>query len=281
MEQPQYLTIKKIEREHLTIHCVQSPIEGELVNAQIIETDNSLVLIDTLQLVPYANELREYITSLGKPLKKIIITHVHPDHWFGAASFKEYPIYALPEVIEKINYLADYLLNFHRSLHGDQASALIPAEKVTPSEILEEGVLEIDGLKLNLIRILKTESPSNLLVEIPDYKILLAQDLIYNKAYSYFGEVEDDGIDLWIAELRRIGEKNYTTIVPGHGDPTDGSIVPVMIEYLTFVKGLLLQGLTDDALINAIKSQYPDYQLPLTLTMSNYMMNSWKQAQVH
>src|SRR5579863_198269 len=133
MEQPKYLTIKKIEREHLTVHCVQSPIEGELVNAQVIETDNSLVLIDTLQLVPYANELREYITSLGKPLEKIIITHVHPDHWFGAASFKDYPLYAFPEVIEKINYLAEYLLNFHRSLHGDQAAALIPAEKVTPS----------------------------------------------------------------------------------------------------------------------------------------------------
>src|ERR1700681_1499137 len=110
MENLKYLNIIKIERENVKVHCIQSPIDGELSNAQLIETANSLLLIDTLQLVPYANELRAYILDLGKPLKKVIITHVHPDHWFGAASFKDYPIYAFPEVIEKINYLADYFL---------------------------------------------------------------------------------------------------------------------------------------------------------------------------
>jgi glyoxylase-like metal-dependent hydrolase (beta-lactamase superfamily II) len=275
MENQKYLNVIKIPRDNFTVHCVQSPIEGEMTNAQLIETKNSLLLIDTLQLKPHADELREYILGLGKPLKMVIVTHYHPDHWFGAATFKDYPLYALQEVIDRINLYADFVLDYHRKIHGERAAELIPSEKVTPTQPLQEGLMDLDGLKLNFIKVISTESPCNLMVELPDYNILLAQDIIYNKAYPYFGEKTADGaycFDNWIKLLNEMKAKNYEVIVPGHGDPTDPTIIPVMIEYLEFAKAKLNEGLRGDVLINTIKAQYPDYQLPLTLIMSDYML---------
>ncbi|MBI4650363.1 MBL fold metallo-hydrolase, partial [Candidatus Desantisbacteria bacterium] len=60
-----------------------SPLKGQLVCSHIIESENKLVIIDTLLLRPYAERLRKYADSLNKPIERVIITHFHPDHWLG------------------------------------------------------------------------------------------------------------------------------------------------------------------------------------------------------
>ncbi|WP_373514729.1 MBL fold metallo-hydrolase [Persicitalea sp.] len=270
----EYLNVKKIELGSTTVHCVQAPESGEWVNAQLIETPNKLLLVDTLQLVPHANELRQYIESLGKPLEKILITHHHPDHWFGAASFEGYRMEALPETIGIINALADFVLDYHRKLHPDDPE-VIPDRKVVPTIEAQEGTFDFDGEKINLIKILDTECPCNMVLELPEHKTLLSQDLIYNGAYPYFGEKTSTGelsVDNWIGVLKSFQEKNYERIIPGHGDPTTPAIIPTMIGYLEFVKAQLAKGLQGDELIDSIKKKYPDYKLELTLIMSNYML---------
>lgn len=270
----EFIKIKKVELDGATIHCVQAPESGEMVNAQLIETPNKLLLVDALQLVPHAKELRQYVDSLGKPLERILITHHHPDHWFGTASFEGVEIAAFPETIGTINALADYLMGYHRSLHPDQPE-VIPDNKVLPTVEVQEGASEFDGLKIKLIKVLDTECPVNMAVELPDHKTLLAQDLIYNKAYPYFGERTQAGeysFDNWIATLEGFQAKNYQHILPGHGDPTTPEIIPAMIGYLEFAKQKVNEGLRGQDLIQSIKEKYPDYGLELTLHMSNYML---------
>lgn len=274
----QYINVKKTDLGGVNVHCVQAPLEGEMVNAQIIETSNKLLLIDTLQLVPHAEELKRYVESLQKPLDRILITHYHPDHWFGAASFKEYPMYAFKGVIDMINAMADFVLGYHRSLHPDDPE-VIPSEKVYPTQEIEEGPMTLDGVNLHLYKILETECPINMAIELPDHNALLPQDLIYNKAYPYFGERTSSGelsTDNWIRVLETFQQKNYKYIFPGHGDPTDPSIIKEMIGYLRFVKQKVEEGLQGEELINSIKQKYPDYKLELTLIMSNYMLFEFK-----
>ena len=271
----QYISVKKVALDSVTIHCVQAPEDGELTNAQIIETPGKLILVDTLQLKPHADELKTYIDSLGKPLDRVIITHYHPDHWMGSPSFKGYPVYALPEVIGGVGGMADYFIGYHTSLHPDNAAEVIHQEKYLPTEALEEGILEIDGVKLNLIKIIDTECPVNLLVELPDEKVLLAQDLIYHKAYGYFGDRTSAGqysFDNWIAALEDLKTKGYLHVFPGHGDPTDSTVFDEQIGYLKYVRKVVYEGLQGGELIGKIVAQYPDYKLQLTLRMSNYML---------
>ena len=275
MENFKYINVKKVVLETVTIHCVQAPEDGEMTNAQLIETADQLILVDTLQLKTHADELRTYVDSLGKPLERVIITHIHPDHWMGAPSFSGYPVYALEEVIGSINAMSDYFIGFHRSLHPDNTDEVIHREKVVPTEILQEGILEIGGVQLNLIKVFNTESLVNLIVEIPAEKVLLAQDLIYHKVYAYFGDRTSDGqysFDNWISALNNLKTKGYLHVFPGHGDPSDSSVFDEQIGYLQFVRKLVYDGLQGEELIGEIIAQYPDYKLVLTLKMSNYML---------
>jgi glyoxylase-like metal-dependent hydrolase (beta-lactamase superfamily II) len=275
MKDFKFIKISKVVLDTVTIHCVQAPEDGELTNAQVIETPGHLILVDTLQLKPHAEELRLYIESLGKPLERVIITHLHPDHWMGAPSFIGTPVYALAEVIGGINALADYFIGYHRSLHPDNADEVIYAEKNLPGEVLTEGVLEIDGVVLNLIKVTDTECPVNLIVEIPAEGVLLAQDLIYNKVYAFFGDKTTDGqycFENWIHALEGLKSKGYLHILPGHGEPSDATVLDEQIGYLQYVKQLVYQGLQGEELLDKIISRYPDYKLQLTLHMSNYML---------
>ena len=254
---------------------IQSPEDGELTNAQLIETAEKLILVDTLQLKPHSEELRTYIESIGKSLDRVIITHLHPDHWMGAPAFAGTPVYALPEVIGAINAMADYFIGYHRSLHPDNADQVIFAEKNLPTEVLAEGILTIDGVDLNLIKVLDTECQVNLILEIPAEKVLLAQDLIYNDVYAFFGDKTSGGqfsFDNWISILTKLKSRDFLHVFPGHGEPTDASVLDKQIAYLQYVKQLVYQGLQGQELIGKIITKYPDYKLPLTLHMSNYML---------
>ena len=277
----EYIEVKKVDLDGVIVHCVQSPQSGEKVNAQIIETPHRLILVDTLQLVPHAEELRRYVDNLAKPLDRIIITHQHPDHWMGAATFKGTPMYAFAEVIGILGYQADFLLDFHRKMHPDHPE-VIPAEKILPTESIEAGTFDLDGVRINLIKVLETECTINMAVELPDFQTLLAQDLVYNKVFPYFGERTqsgDFGFDNWIRVLESFQEKDYRHVMPGHGDPTDSSIFEEMLGYLNFVKGKIAEGQQGDDLIASIKNQYPDYQLDLTLYMSIYSLFNYRPQQ--
>eukprot|EP01084_Bolivina_argentea_P070822 128783_1 len=64
-----------------------------LANSIIIEGDTSLIIVDTMESVESANQVREDFAKItppsthNKPIGTIIYTHYHPDHTFGTAAY--------------------------------------------------------------------------------------------------------------------------------------------------------------------------------------------------
>jgi len=277
------LRVNRIDKEGgVTLHTLSSPEDGELVNAVIVETARVLIVIDTLHLVPYARELREYADSLGKPIDRVLVTHGHPDHWFGLEFFQDVPTFAFPETRAEIEGKGDYLLGYHRSLHGKAAADLIPAGKTVPSGALEEGALEVDGLTLTLTKVRNAESNIMLAVELPAQRTFIAQDLIYSGAYLFVGEKTSGGdtcFDGWIEALHAFREKGFETVIPGHGEVGGASLIDENIEYLENVKGMFAAAADGPDLKARIKARYPDRRVPLMLVMSNYFLYDMAEPQ--
>lgn len=273
--------VVKIKKGDVTIHCYISPDDGEAVNAQLIETQSKLVVIDTLLLKPYAKKLREYCNQLGKMIERVIITHSHPDHWFGLEYFSDVPVYALAETQAEIQKSGDYLLGYHRSLHGEKAEALIPAQKTVPANILTNGAVDIDGVKIEFIKITDAETRVMLAVELPMQHTLLAQDLLYNGIYLFVGDKMSNGewcFDSWKSHLESLQTKGYKTVIPGHGDPGDFSLFADNINYLKRVKKWFEEVENGDELKVRIQKEYPDWRVPLMLDMSNYFLYAQGQG---
>jgi len=263
--------VTKVKKGDITVHVFTSPEEGEMVNSQIVETPNAVVMIDVPLLKPYAQEHRQYIEGIGKPIQKIFASHAHPDHWFCLSHFKDHKIFAFKETIDQMKMLKDLAINYHKSLHAE----LMPDEVILPTDTINEGAIRIDGITFNLYKLINAEDNAMMVIDIPSINTLLPQDLVYNKCYMYVATKTQDGkftIDTWINYLKEFKKKGYETIIPGHGRPTDSSIFDENIAYLTFAKKVIESAKDGKEFISRFKSKYPDYQIELVLTMSEFMI---------
>ncbi|MCB2362421.1 MBL fold metallo-hydrolase [Clostridium estertheticum] len=212
-----------------TIHTYASPEDGALVNTQIIETKNKLIVIDAQFLLPYAKEARDYANSLKKPIERLIISHSHPDHWFGSELFSDTKIYALKEVKDEIEKTGDAKIKSKQAIN--QAAPLVPTKLTAPTHILEEGNLIIDGLNMVVKKVTETEAEEIAMIEIPQDKVLIAQDVVYNASHIYLAQNETDRNN-WIKTLEELKGNNYSLVLGGHGVPTTNKVFSDMIQYI-------------------------------------------------
>jgi hypothetical protein len=236
----------------------------------IIESENQLVLIDGQFLVYYANEFRRYADSLRKPIERLYLTHRHPDHWFGlGTAFRDVPIYALQETKEFIEEHGEEQRQDHLAILGDQA----PAQIVDPQKIrLAELVpTKIDGVEYVFSKVIETEIDFHLIIELPELKVAIVQDLIYSGTHLYLskgtppkrGPPKEASLYLtknishWINILGGMLGSTYDLFMPGHGLPADKHEVALNIEYLAAAKQAISNGLIDGAFRDFMLRRYP------------------------
>ena len=266
-----HCTLSIVPKGIVTIHVVTSPLEGEMVNSLIVETPNALVVVDVPLLKPYALEIIDYITSLVKPVAMVLSTHAHPDHWFSLGYFKQWDIRAFAGAIEEMAALKDIAVGYHTSLHAD----LMPDEVILPPATIEPGDHVIDGVTFRLLHFTDVEANAMMAVELPDISTLLAQDLLYNHCYMYVASRTRDGAftaDNWIAVLEDLKRRNYETVIPGHGEPSDASLFDDAIAYLRTASDILAHATSAEEFTARFKESYPDYKIDLMLMMSAFMI---------
>ncbi len=255
--------ISIIEKGGAKLHTYTSPEDGLLVNTHIIETKDKLVVIDTQLLRKYAKEVKAYVESLAKPIERIIITHSHPDHWFGLEYFEGAPTYSLKETKEEIEKMGAMFIDAEKKMFGSEIT-----DKVSvPQSEIKEGSEIICGARFEFEKVGGAEAGVQLLIRLPELSAIIVQDIASNRVHLFTGE---KAFDSWMGILKELNElKEYGTVLVGHGEPADSSVYDKNIAYLEYAKEAFASAKSGEELKKKLLEKFPEHRAPVIVDISN------------
>lgn len=247
------------EKGGVRLHTYLADPKGAMVTSHIIEGTSSLVVVDG-QFQPHAAaELKTYVESLGKPVRRLIVSHQHPDHWFGIHHFRKMGVHAGPVTAK---FLTENAANVVAERKADSSAPEVAGT-------IAEGSETVDGISLRYRLVLNTEAPEILVVEVPAVGAAIVQDIVYNKVHA----VVSRQIDTWAGVLKDLEKRGSEAplILAGHGEPAAPADLPGLVAYLEAVKPLLNAniGKPDQAkaITDEIAKAFPAYRMPPLLTL--------------
>ncbi len=172
-------------------------------NGLIVDQGDGLLLIDTAWGPEKTRTLLANITATtGKPVTAAVVTHAHDDRLGGADILKAegIKVYAHPETIR----LAP--------LEGNPVPDVALSLSLAPGSTVRLGSVEVVFAGAG-------HAPDNIVVWLPDQKILFGGCLIRALADTKIGYVGDADIPAWpkTAALLEARYADARLVVPGHG----------------------------------------------------------------
>ncbi len=233
------------------VHRYASPASGIMANAYLVETARGVVAIDATLTETDSKALRTMLTGLGKPLRAVLLTHGHPDHYNGVTNLRPadgVPVLATAGVDRTIRESDAAKAQQWTPTFG----AEWPARRTFPDRIVRDREsLTFDELTFTVHDLGPGESHSDSIwVMSGAGRAAFIGDVVLNHVHAY---VSDGHTGAWLQNLERVkGLVEDMPVYPGHGEPGTVEMLSWQKDYLLRYRkevAALAQGrtsLTDD-----------------------------------
>jgi quinoprotein relay system zinc metallohydrolase 2 len=186
-----------------------------MANASFVVGTDAVAVIDTLGSAVAGRELRSAIGAVtDKPIRYVINTHMHPDHVFGNAAFKEdNPAFVGHYKLARgLASRAERYLAINKQMLGDESFEGI--EIILPTLAVEDSLtLDLGGRTLLLETQITAHTDNDLTITDQATDTLFLGDLLF----SVHVPTLDGSIRGWLALIEALAERKAARVVPGHG----------------------------------------------------------------
>lgn len=212
--------------------------QGFNSNAGFVVTDEGVVVFDVLGTPALGAAMLAKIRAItDKPIRRVVISHYHSDHFYGLQAFKEAgaEIWAHARVRE---YLASDAPGL-RLIERRQSLApwvTASARIVPPDRYIErETVFALGGLNFRLIPAGPAHTPEDLMMLVEEEGVLFAGDLIFAGRVPFVGDADSRA---WLAALDGLAMRKPRFVVTGHGPASHDAAADIALtrDYLRFLR---------------------------------------------
>lgn len=277
---------------------VYSAVGFGLQNPLMIEGDDGLIIVDPGESLESSIHVHnEFRKITNKPVKAVIITHFHPDHWGGTKAYitqeqsdsKEVLVIAHESFMKNVSssngQLADIrmgraiwmygsiLPNGEQGVVNEGAGPLLQKgtiQMVTPNTTIKSGgslELTIAGINMEIFNC-PTETDDHLLVFLKDSKLLHVADAIQAEAYPNLYTIRGQNRDavVWYRGLDKARSYAPHYLTGAHMRPVSGEqeCMQLLTDYRDIIQythdqtvRLINHGLTPDMIVDALKQLPP------------------------
>ena len=186
-------------------------VEGGGGNSGVIVGDNGVIVIDAKTTAAGGKELLDNIAKITpKPVTTVIETHSDGDHVNGIAAFP-----TTVTVVAHENNKKEQETALAAGGRGAPPAGHLPSQVVTK----EHETLKIDGVTLEAYHWAPTHTSGDLVVFLPNEKIVFTGDIIATQFPDALIHLEKNGSSAgWITTVKGMSALDASQYVPGHGD---------------------------------------------------------------
>jgi len=244
-------------------------------NIGIILGEDAALVVDTAMGPGNAARVLEKARELAGDRRLLLtLTHFHPEHGYGAQVFRsEATILYNRAQLEELREKGAPYLELFRGFGPDVARALEDVELVEPHVVYDGGAdVDLGGRRVELRSWGLAHTRGDQVAFLPDERILFAGDLVENRFFPIFPWFPPEDADVngsrWIEVLERLEGLEPATVVPGHGEVGDVSLVAGAREYIAALRDdVRRSGAPDaDALVAELeprfRARYPEWDNP-------------------
>jgi len=249
--------------------CIHKLGGKAICNAGIVDLGDKTIIFDSFLSPFVADEIPEIVKKLNlSPIQYVVNSHWHNDHIRGNQIFSsEIDIISTTRTAELIkikepgeiaaekNYAPkrlayyDSLLNAYQGDSTDREyqnilmwqpyfTALVETNSIIETRLPnvfvdQEKVIKGSKREARLITKGKGHSESDLILFLPDEKIVFTGDLVFIEMHPY---LPDGFTDEWKTYLNYIESLGIEKLVPGHGRVGNANDLKIMTEYIEMIE---------------------------------------------
>ncbi len=232
---------------------------GNIVNTCYVQNKEGFVVIDSGPTFSYAEQAYLQMQKIAKlPVKYVINTHDHDDHWLGNSFYKSKGALLIgPQTYEQ-NVFAGMRTRMQKLLTKEQY------EK-TESVILDTIVngnytLQLGNITYEIVQpVSVAHTKGDLIIYLPQKKVLFAGDLVFNDRLT---SLRDGSLIGSLEALDKIDGYRAKYIIGGHGYKVDANSTKHIKKYFLAIKKEVLKALDNDVDMEVIGKHVvlPEYQ---------------------
>jgi glyoxylase-like metal-dependent hydrolase (beta-lactamase superfamily II) len=220
--------------------------EGFNSNAGFVVTDEGVVVVDALGTYRLGRALRSLIAQVTpKPIRRVVVTHYHADHFYGLGAFKEIgaEIWAHERGREYLQNEAGARLAQRRR---DLGSALTEGTELVPADrwLAGDARFSLGGLDFELTHVGPAHSPEDMVLFVRPDGVLFAGDIAFAGRVPFVGGGDSKG---WLQAIDRLLALRLQVMVPGHGPASRDPVAHLAFtrEYLVHLRATMGQAVQD------------------------------------
>jgi cyclase len=283
-------------------------------NAAVILTNDGVVVVDSHSKPSAAYALYRQIQAITKqPIRKIINTHYHWDHWQGnqvyaeafpgleiissertranltnpdanngGLAFIDKQISAMPKEIEKLKADIAHAASAEQKarLESNLAQAEAYLEELKqmkpplPTRTLASTVtLNEGGREIEILQLGRGHTDGDVFIYLPKEKVVATGDALID----WMPFMNDGFPEDWVHTLDALEKYDFTRVIPGHGDVAPREQLAFFRGYLTDLVAAIKQAVADGAGLEEMKKGIADQLAPkYEHGMSKYPMGQYR-----
>ncbi len=221
--------------------------EGYNSNAGFVVTGEGVVVIDALGTPALGKAFLAAIRKVtAQPMRRVILTHYHADHFYGVGPFKDAgaEVWAHRAALE---YLDGGEAERRREQRArdlfpwvDESMPIVRADRWLD----EHTAFTLGGVDFEIDHLGPAHSPEDVIVVLPKEGVIFGGDILFAGRIPFVGPADSRQ---WLARIDRLLEFKPRIIVTGHGEASRDPVRDLALtrDYLVFLRKAMGKAVED------------------------------------